>query len=166
MFPILFLIIWLLLSFSHSYTARVVGNGLHAQRQNPEVKVRSPNPTLAEVKERLERFNQVGWPLLSMRTSLNLKLLSYMHACTLAHTNTFIHTCLFWPNGASESFVCSSICHKYLRHHWMPMGSLQLLYMSKQWGIMLWLFGLTVYLTVNSEGLLFIVALFKMDNST
>ncbi|KAI3374979.1 hypothetical protein L3Q82_021506, partial [Scortum barcoo] len=41
-----------------SYTSRVVGNGLHAQRQNPEVKVRSPNPTLAEIKERLERFNQ------------------------------------------------------------------------------------------------------------
>ncbi|KAM7400700.1 hypothetical protein PAMA_005074 [Pampus argenteus] len=41
-----------------SYTGRVVGNGLHAQRQNPEVKVRTPNPTLAEVKERLERFNK------------------------------------------------------------------------------------------------------------
>ncbi|XP_071386925.1 glypican-5-like [Centroberyx affinis] len=41
-----------------SYTGRVVGNGLQAQRQNPEVKVRSPNPTMAEVKERLERFNQ------------------------------------------------------------------------------------------------------------
>ncbi|XP_056277102.1 glypican-5-like isoform X2 [Pseudoliparis swirei] len=41
-----------------SYTGRIVGNGLHAQRQNPEVKVRSPNPTLAEVKERLELFNQ------------------------------------------------------------------------------------------------------------
>lgn len=41
-----------------SYTSRVVGNGLHAQRQNPEVKVRSPNPTMAEVKERLERFSQ------------------------------------------------------------------------------------------------------------
>lgn len=41
-----------------SYTGRVVGNGLHAQRQNPEVKVRTPNPTLVEVKERLEQFNQ------------------------------------------------------------------------------------------------------------
>ncbi|XP_029929419.1 glypican-5 [Myripristis murdjan] len=41
-----------------SYTGRVVGNGLQAQRQNPEVKVRSPNPTLAEVKDRLEHFNQ------------------------------------------------------------------------------------------------------------
>nr|XP_046263314.1 glypican-5 isoform X1 [Scatophagus argus] len=41
-----------------SYSGRVVGNGLHAQRQNPEVKVRIPNPTLAEVKERLEHFNQ------------------------------------------------------------------------------------------------------------
>ncbi|XP_070989204.1 glypican-5-like isoform X2 [Oncorhynchus clarkii lewisi] len=41
-----------------SYTGRVVGNGLQAQKQNPEVKVRSPNPELAEVKERLERFNQ------------------------------------------------------------------------------------------------------------
>ncbi|XP_037315094.2 glypican-5 isoform X2 [Pungitius pungitius] len=41
-----------------SYAGRVVGNGLHAQRQNPEVKVRGPNPTLAEVKERLELFNE------------------------------------------------------------------------------------------------------------
>ncbi|XP_061694913.1 glypican-5-like [Syngnathoides biaculeatus] len=41
-----------------SYTGTVVGNGLHAQRQNPEVKVRTANPSLAEVKERLETFNQ------------------------------------------------------------------------------------------------------------
>uniref|UniRef100_A0A8C6TWE3 Glypican 5c n=1 Tax=Neogobius melanostomus TaxID=47308 RepID=A0A8C6TWE3_9GOBI len=41
------------------YTSRVVGNGLHAQRQNPEVKVRTPDPGLAEVKDRLERFCQV-----------------------------------------------------------------------------------------------------------
>ncbi|XP_022050669.2 glypican-5 isoform X2 [Acanthochromis polyacanthus] len=41
-----------------SYTGRVVGNGLHAQRQNPEVKVRSVDPAVAEVKERLENFNQ------------------------------------------------------------------------------------------------------------
>ncbi|XP_049602802.2 glypican-5 isoform X2 [Syngnathus scovelli] len=41
-----------------SYTGRVVGNGLQAQRQNPEVKVRSPNPSLVEMKERLESFNQ------------------------------------------------------------------------------------------------------------
>ncbi|XP_028987877.1 glypican-5 isoform X2 [Betta splendens] len=41
-----------------SYSGRVVGNGLQAQRQNPEVKVRSPDPTLAEVRESLERFSQ------------------------------------------------------------------------------------------------------------
>ncbi|KAJ8376815.1 hypothetical protein SKAU_G00073950 [Synaphobranchus kaupii] len=41
-----------------SYSGRVVGNGLHAQRQNPEMKVRSPDSILAEVKERLVRFNQ------------------------------------------------------------------------------------------------------------
>ncbi|XP_072297533.1 glypican-5 isoform X2 [Eucyclogobius newberryi] len=41
-----------------SYTSRVVGNGLPAQRQNPEVKVRTPDPGLVEVKERLERFCQ------------------------------------------------------------------------------------------------------------
>nr|XP_020451559.1 glypican-5-like isoform X2 [Monopterus albus] len=41
-----------------SYSGRVVGNGLQAQRQNPEVKVRNPDPSLAEVKERLEQFNQ------------------------------------------------------------------------------------------------------------
>lgn len=41
-----------------SYTSRVVENGLHAQRQNPEVKVRTPDPSLIEVKERLEHFCQ------------------------------------------------------------------------------------------------------------
>ncbi|KAG7524261.1 glypican-5-like isoform X1 [Solea senegalensis] len=41
-----------------SYTSRVVGNGLHAQRQNPEVKVRGADPTMAEVKEGLDHFNQ------------------------------------------------------------------------------------------------------------
>ncbi|XP_036410817.1 glypican-5-like [Megalops cyprinoides] len=41
-----------------SYTSRVVDSGLQAQRQNPEVKVRSPDALLAEVKEKLERFNQ------------------------------------------------------------------------------------------------------------
>uniref|UniRef100_A0A8C7LIM9 Glypican 5c n=1 Tax=Oncorhynchus kisutch TaxID=8019 RepID=A0A8C7LIM9_ONCKI len=55
-----------------SYTGRVVGNGLQAQKQNPEVKVRSPNPELAEVKERLERFNQVGHPS-------SLVLLPWLH---------------------------------------------------------------------------------------
>ncbi|XP_033838524.1 glypican-5-like isoform X2 [Periophthalmus magnuspinnatus] len=41
-----------------SYTSRVVGNGLPAQRQNPEVKVRSADPVLVEVKDRLDRFCQ------------------------------------------------------------------------------------------------------------
>ncbi|XP_028328036.1 glypican-5-like isoform X7 [Gouania willdenowi] len=41
-----------------SYTSRVVGNGLHSQRQNPEVKVRTADPAMAEVKERLELFIQ------------------------------------------------------------------------------------------------------------
>ncbi|XP_024908147.1 glypican-5-like isoform X1 [Cynoglossus semilaevis] len=37
-----------------SYSGKTVGNGLHAQRQNPEVKVRGVDPTLAEVKARLD----------------------------------------------------------------------------------------------------------------
>ncbi|KAI1889182.1 hypothetical protein AGOR_G00176440 [Albula goreensis] len=41
-----------------SYSNRVVGNGLQAQKQNPEMKVRSADPILMEVKERLMRFNQ------------------------------------------------------------------------------------------------------------
>ncbi|MBN3273565.1 GPC5 protein, partial [Polyodon spathula] len=43
-----------------SYTNRVVGNGLQAQKLNPEVKVRDLDPVLTQVKERLQRFNQVG----------------------------------------------------------------------------------------------------------
>ncbi|XP_041849679.1 glypican-5 isoform X1 [Melanotaenia boesemani] len=41
-----------------SYSGRVVGNGLHAQRQNPEVKFRKMDSTMVEVKERLENFIQ------------------------------------------------------------------------------------------------------------
>ncbi|XP_043989415.1 glypican-5-like isoform X2 [Gambusia affinis] len=41
-----------------SYIGTIVRNGLHAQRQNPEVKVRSMDPTIAEFKKRLEHFNQ------------------------------------------------------------------------------------------------------------
>ncbi|XP_026004741.1 glypican-5 isoform X1 [Astatotilapia calliptera] len=40
-----------------SYTGRVVGNGLYAQRNNPEVKVRNVECAVAEAKERLENFN-------------------------------------------------------------------------------------------------------------
>ncbi|XP_035270528.1 glypican-5b isoform X3 [Anguilla anguilla] len=41
-----------------SYLGRAVGNSHQAQRQNPEMKVRSPDSTLVAVKERLVRFNQ------------------------------------------------------------------------------------------------------------
>ncbi|XP_058274533.1 glypican-5 isoform X2 [Hemibagrus wyckioides] len=41
-----------------SYKGRVVGIGVLAQRQNPEVKVRGPDAMLAAVKERLGHFNQ------------------------------------------------------------------------------------------------------------
>lgn len=42
-----------------SYTGSVVGNGLQAQGQNPEIKVRGVDPVLIGAKETLERFNQV-----------------------------------------------------------------------------------------------------------
>lgn len=45
--------------FLLSYTGRVVGNGLQAQRHNPEIKVRGVDPVLVEAKERLEQFTQV-----------------------------------------------------------------------------------------------------------
>lgn len=38
-----------------------MGNGVLAQRQNPEVRVIGPDAMLAAVKERLEHFNQVGF---------------------------------------------------------------------------------------------------------
>ncbi|XP_056613903.1 glypican-5b isoform X2 [Triplophysa dalaica] len=41
-----------------SYTGRVVGNGLQAQRHNPEIRVKIAHPLLVNIKERLERFNQ------------------------------------------------------------------------------------------------------------
>ncbi|KAL1280896.1 hypothetical protein QQF64_015496, partial [Cirrhinus molitorella] len=40
-----------------SYSARVVGSGVRAQRQNPEVRVRGVDPVLMDVKNKLEMFN-------------------------------------------------------------------------------------------------------------
>lgn len=37
-----------------------MGSGLQAQKLNPEIKVRSADPVLLELKEKLELFNQVG----------------------------------------------------------------------------------------------------------
>ncbi|XP_016295852.1 glypican-5-like [Sinocyclocheilus anshuiensis] len=51
-----------------SYTGHVVGNGLQAQRHNPEIKVRSAHPILVNVKEKLERFNQEMWGEMGLGT--------------------------------------------------------------------------------------------------
>ncbi|KAI7809360.1 putative glypican-5 [Triplophysa rosa] len=40
------------------YNARVVGGGVRAQRQNPELRVRGVDPLILDVKARLELFNQ------------------------------------------------------------------------------------------------------------
>ncbi|XP_071201482.1 glypican-5b isoform X1 [Salvelinus alpinus] len=49
-----------------SYVGRVVGNGLHAQKNNPEIKVRSIDPILVAARDKLEQFKQemqgqMGW---------------------------------------------------------------------------------------------------------
>ncbi|XP_024269312.1 glypican-5-like [Oncorhynchus tshawytscha] len=49
-----------------SYVGRVVGNGLQAQKNNPEIKVRSIDPILVGARDRLEHFKwemqgQMGW---------------------------------------------------------------------------------------------------------
>jgi len=61
---------YLLLCFCHSYTGHVVGNGLQAQKQNPEIKVRSVDPNLVNVKEKLEHFNKVGPKTSKVRASI------------------------------------------------------------------------------------------------
>ncbi|XP_029606996.1 glypican-5 isoform X1 [Salmo trutta] len=49
-----------------SYVGRVVGNSLQAQKNNPEIKVRSIDPILVGARDRLEHFKpemqgQMGW---------------------------------------------------------------------------------------------------------
>lgn len=59
-----------------SYKDRVVGIGILAQRQNPEVKVRGPDAMLAAVKERLGHFNQVGFCLFNR--DLKVFIINYL----------------------------------------------------------------------------------------
>ncbi|XP_052445485.1 glypican-5b isoform X2 [Carassius gibelio] len=51
-----------------SYTGHVVGNGLKAQKHNPEIKIRSVDPILVNVKEKLEHFNQEMWEEMGLGT--------------------------------------------------------------------------------------------------
>lgn len=60
---------WISSAFTlfYRYKGHVVGNGVPAQRHNPEVRVTDPDTTLAAVKERLEHFNHVGFLPLQQR---------------------------------------------------------------------------------------------------
>lgn len=86
----------------HSYSGKVVGNGLYAQRQNPEVKVRAPNPVLAEVKENLEHFIQVGWPQENICTRVSEMT---GHNLYLRHNVLQIN---FVPTVKKEGYCCCS----------------------------------------------------------
>lgn len=76
------------LKFHHfspsSYVSKVAEPGLYGQRQNPEFKVRSMDPRVVEVKERLEHFNQVRSPhhnLLLPQPFLHFKRLKLISLC-------------------------------------------------------------------------------------
>lgn len=43
----------------HSYTLRVVGNGIKAQSANPEVKVKEADPVINQIIDKLKHINQV-----------------------------------------------------------------------------------------------------------
>lgn len=43
----------------HSYTRRVVGNGVRAQSTNPEVKVKGEDPVINQIIDKLKHINQV-----------------------------------------------------------------------------------------------------------
>lgn len=43
----------------HSYTLRVVGNGIKAQLANPEVKVKGADPVINQIIDKLKHINQV-----------------------------------------------------------------------------------------------------------
>lgn len=44
----------------YSYTLRVVGNGIKAQAENPEVKVKEADPVINQVIDKLKHINQVS----------------------------------------------------------------------------------------------------------
>lgn len=44
----------------HSYTLRVVGNGIKAQSANPEVKVKGADPVINQIIDKLKHINQVS----------------------------------------------------------------------------------------------------------
>lgn len=53
----------------HSYTLRVVGNGIKAQSTNPEVKVKEADPVINQIIDKLKHINQVRLPSLILLTS-------------------------------------------------------------------------------------------------
>lgn len=57
-FQSLMLSFFFLLFFS--YTSRVVSNGLKAQTNNPELKVRGLDPLISNLIDKLQHFNQVS----------------------------------------------------------------------------------------------------------
>lgn len=52
----------------HSYTLRVVGNGIKAQAANPEVKVKGADSVIHQIIDKLKHINQVGLVALRIET--------------------------------------------------------------------------------------------------
>lgn len=82
--------------FFHSYTLRVVGNGIKAQSTNPEVKVKEADPVINQIIDKLKHINQVRLILCTHLLYLHYIFSSFNAALTLV-------------------YVCISIPH-FVRH--------------------------------------------------
>lgn len=89
------------LYFVHSYTLRVVGNGIKAQSANPEVKVKEADPVINQIIDKLKHINQV-------------RISHFVHIfakCTLYHflfywSSLFLLILYFYPSFCQRYGKC------------------------------------------------------------
>lgn len=74
----------------YSYTLRVVGNGIKAQAENPEVKVKEADPVISQVIDKLKHINQVS-PARKHTVKWNNAMSSLMSHAVLFHELLCFH---------------------------------------------------------------------------
>uniref|UniRef100_A0A8C3SN94 Glypican 5 n=1 Tax=Chelydra serpentina TaxID=8475 RepID=A0A8C3SN94_CHESE len=107
-----------------SYTSRVVSNGLKAQINNPELKVKGLDPLISHLIDKLHHFNQVRHASLSATpfitqgpvTSVKLPVPSYDVPRLVGFSSSLEQTCQLTSCATFKMFPCLSVISNLSSH--------------------------------------------------
>lgn len=87
----------------HSYTLRVVGNGIKAQAANPEVKVKGADSVIHQIIDKLKHINQVGLVTLRIETEFAVSSRCGSEQGGVSHHGCYVDSMTYSSLSASKT---------------------------------------------------------------